>query len=238
MPELITQLSQFAIMSVGYKYSLSVTSKILQICSPKYRNLTDSNQHYVTTNLNKSAVMLYIFMSFCMAFKKNPEYIFKSNMAVDVASQRHWKLLTMLFASTDLVSLLKSSKMPFSTKLHHYGVMAALGIILLSNFNGASLSKSLVIYGAFSSSAGIVNTYLGGRKLYEKDSIVIKSLKRLGLISYVMACSGNWTWQLKHLANYFKQPDSANILKFLLNTGLLYTWVQDDLKLMKHLATN
>jgi len=225
-------------MSVGYEYSLTLTSKMLQSWSSKYRNLSESTKHYVTTNLNKSMVMLYIFISFCLAFKKNPEYIFKSNIPVDVNSQKRWKLLTMLFASTDLVSLLKSTKMPFSTKLHHYGVMVALGIILLSNFSGASLSKSLVIYGAFSSSAGIVNTYLGGRKLYAKDSVITTGLKRLGLISYVLACSGNWTWQVKHLANYFRQPNNINILKFFLNTGLLYTWVQDDLKLMKHLATN
>ncbi len=237
--ELVNYGAHFTLMSLGYEGSLMVTDYLLKTFSTTYKGLSYNNQKYVTTNLNKSIVMLYIFVSFCKIFKKNPQYIFNTSSIVNKKSQVSWKVLTMLYACTDFVGLIKSSKMPFSTQLHHYGVMLALFIILCSNLNGASLSKSLIIYGAFSSSAGIVNTYLGARKVYDKDSNIVKFLKNAGLISYILACSSNWTWQLRYLTTYLhNSPNTFIILKFLLNTGLLYSWIQDDLKLMKHLATN
>jgi len=237
--KLISYGSQFTLMSMGYEGTLMITDFVLKTLSVKYKGLSSNNQKYVTTNLNKSLVMLYIFASFCKIFKQNPQYVLNTSCVVDKQSQDSWKFLTMLYACTDFVGLIKSSKMPFSTQLHHYGVILALFIVICSNFNGASLSKSLVIYGAFSSSAGIVNTYLGARKLYNADSNTIKFLKNAGLISYILACSSNWTWQLRYLMTYFNNtPNKMVILKFLLNTGLLYSWIQDDLKLMRHLATN
>jgi len=236
---LINYVGKFALMSVGYKGSLYVTDLVLSRYYEKYRTLTYSNKHYVITNLNKSAVMLYIFISFIKIFYSNPDYVLNTHKIVGSDAQNEWKLLTMLYASTDFVSLLHSGKMPTSTKIHHYGVVMALIIVLLSDFSGASISKSMVIYGAFSSSAGVVNTYLGARKLHDHNSIIIRVLKKVGLISYIMACSGNWSWQSKYLLTYFNQPKQLMvILKFLLNTGLLYSWIQDDLKLMRHLMTN
>ena len=216
-----------------------MTDYILKGYSNTYKTLSHSNKHYVVANINKSLVMLYIFKSFSNIFLNNPKYVFNTSTIIERPVQERWKLLTMLYASTDFVSLLKSSKMPMSTKIHHYGVVLALIIVLLSNFSGASLSKSMVVYGAFSSSAGIVNTYLGARKLYDKKTLIIRTLKKLGLISYILACSANWSWQVKYLITYFKQPKQLILLfKFLLNTGLLYSWIQDDLKLMRHLITN
>ena len=239
MNELINYAGKFVTMSVGYNASLYMTNYILSIYYPKYKTLTHSNKHYVVTNINKSAVMAYIFTAFIRIFYNNPEYVFNTYKSVSPEARNEWKLLTMLYACTDFVSLLKAEKMPTSTQVHHYGVVLALVIVLLSDFTGASISKSMVIYGAFSSSAGIVNTYLGARKLYDKKTLIIRVLKKLGLISYIMACSANWSWQFKYLITYFKSPaQTVVILKFLLNTGLLYSWIQDDLKLMKHLMTN
>lgn len=237
--ELFNQSLEFVLLSTGYEVTLQLSNYILEKISTSYKLLNYNNKQYVVTNINKSLVMLYIFYSFSKIFAKNPEYVFNTSKIIDVASQQHWKFLTMLYASTDFVSLLKTPKMPLSTQIHHYGVILAMIITLLSKFNGPSLSKSLVIYGAFSSSAGLVNTYLGMRKILNKNSLIITILKKFSLISYILACSGNWIWQLKYLKTYLKQSYSLSvILKFLLNSGLLYSWIQDDLKLMKHLATN
>ena len=174
MNKLIKYGSQFMLMSLGYERSLWVTSYLLNKFSIKYKGLSNNTKNYVTTNLNKSIVMLYIFIAFFTEFKRNPQYVLDTSIIVDSRSQRNWKFLTMMYACTDFVGLIKSPNMPFSTQIHHYGVVLALIIVLFSNFNGPSLSKSLIIYGAFSSSAGIVNTYLGARKLYSTESKSIK----------------------------------------------------------------
>jgi hypothetical protein len=239
MKDLVSYLGKFTAMSLGYKTSLYASDYILSLYNHKYKTLSSSNKHEVVTNLNKSAVMLYIFIAFIRIFYNNPEYVFNTSIGVSDASQHKWKMLTMLYACTDFVGLINAEKMPLSTKVHHYGVVIAMGIVLLSDFRGASISKSMVIYGAFSSAAGIVNTYLGSRKILDKKGLLIRILKKLGLISYIIACSANWSWQFKYLLVYLKQPEKLTVvLKFLLNSGLLYSWINDDLKLMRHLMTN
>ena len=239
MTNLINYIETFLEMSFGYNVSLIASDFLLTRYHNKYKELSYPNKQYVVTNINKSVVMLYIFIEFVKIFYNNPEYVFNTYKIISPESQHNWKLLTMLYASTDLVSLIKAERMPVSTKVHHYGVILALIIVLLSDFTGASISRSMVIYGAFSSSAGIVNTYLGARKLYDAKSVIVRVLKKMGLISYIIACSANWSWQFKYLIRYIKEPEKITVvLKFLLNTGLLYSWIQDDLKLMKHLMTN
>ena len=233
------EISKLLALSIGYQGSLYVTNFILNRFSIKYRSLSYSTKQYVSTNLNKSLVMSYICYYFFKIIIKNPSYILNNTVNIPEKAQKNWKFLTIIYASTDLVSLLKNKNMPFSTKLHHYGVLLATGIILLSKFNGPSLAKALAVYGSFSSLAGIVNTYLGARKLFDPKTKFIKILKKIGLLSYIIACSGNWSWQLNYLTMYLKPPYRSDIiLKFLLNTGLLYSWIQDDLKLMRHLITN
>lgn len=233
------RITEFLFMTVGYESSLKFSNLILNTISTKYKKLDSNNKHYVVSNINKSMVMAYIAFVFINIFRNNPQYILNNSSHVPEHSQITWQRLTSLYAATDFVSLLKSSKMPFSTKLHHYGVIVALIIVLLSKFKGTSLSKALVIYGAFSAMAGSVNVYLGLRKLINPDSKIIYLIKKSALVSYILACSGNWSWQLRYLQIYFKGiPNYITIFKFLINTGLLYSWVQDDLKLMRHLITN
>ena len=235
----ITRVSEFGLMSLGYEMSLKVSDSIFRIFSNKYRELTSNSQLYVVTNTNKSILMAYISYLFINIFIQNPQYIFDNAAIIPENSQIAWQRLTSLYAATDFIALLKSKKMPFSTKLHHYGVILAFVIVTLSKFNYGSLSKALVIYGAFSAMAGGVNTYLGFRKLLDPKSKSLFVLKKMALITYILACSGNWTWQLKYLLTYFKsKANYLTILKFLVNTGLLYAWIQDDLKLIRHLLTN
>jgi len=233
------ELMEFFLMSIGYEGSLYISDYIFKTFSNKYRSLTYNNKQYVITNLNKSIVMGIIFFSFLNITIKNPEFLTDYSANVNTKQQRSWRLLTMLYASTDLISLIRSPNMPFSTQLHHYGVLLALAIILLSKFNGPSLAKALAIYGSFSAGAGVVNTYLGTRKMVDPKSKRLWLLKKISLVTYILACSGNWTWQLNYLLIYLKAPYKlTTIFKFLVNTGLLYSWIQDDLKLMRHLLTN
>ena len=69
MTHLITYASSFAFMSIGYDSTLYISDYILKLCSDKYKSLSYSNKQYVTTNLNKSVVMLYIFYSFNKVFR-------------------------------------------------------------------------------------------------------------------------------------------------------------------------
>jgi len=233
------ELMEFFLISMGYEGSLYVTDYIFKTFSKKYNSLSYNSKQYVITNLNKSVVMAIVFFSFLNTTVKHPEFLTDYTAIVNVKQQRYWRLLTMLYASTDLISLIRSPKMPFSTQLHHYGVLLALGIILLSKFNGPSLAKALAIYGSFSAGAGVVNIYLGVRKLIEPKSKGLWVLKKISLITYILACSGNWTWQLNYLLIYLKAPYKLiTIFKFLINTGLLYSWIQDDFKLIRHLLTN
>ena len=237
--DVLSRITEFFFMTVAYESSLKFSGFMLNSFSTTYKSLDNNKKHYVVSNLNKSMVMAYISFVFINIFRNNPQYILNNSVLVPEQSQITWQRLTALYAATDFVSLLKSSKMPFSTKLHHYGVVVALIIVLLSKFKGTSLSKALVIYGSFSAMAGSVNVYLGLRKLINPASKSLYFIKKFALISYILACSGNWSWQLRYLQIYFKGiPNYFTIFKFLINTGLLYSWVQDDLKLMRHLITN
>tara|TARA_B110000211_G_scaffold231019_1_gene291744 strand:+ start:448 stop:834 length:387 start_codon:yes stop_codon:yes gene_type:complete len=123
-----------------------------------------------------------------------------------------------------------------STKIHHYGVVVAFFIVAFSDFNYNSLSKAVCIYGGFSSFAAVVNLYLGGRFLASKDSQLFKYIKRLSLASYILSCFGNFSWQVIYMFSAYRELTALVFFKFLAHTLLLSVWVQDDIKLIRHLG--
>ena len=132
---------------------------------------------------------------------------------------------------TDLVSLLKSNKMPRSTQMHHIGVVLAYIIIMNSDINKINMAKSLCLYGGYSSIPFLVNIYLALRKITNKTY----TLKKLAAITYIMGCSVNWSWQFYYQYNYFNPLTFKTLVYSLFSSCLLCSWIQDDIILIKHL---
>lgn len=220
-----------------YKLTYALFNKI----STKFSNLDNLKKQYIVTNINKSALLSIISVLFMAIIYKNPSHINPLHI-VSTKERLVWKNVTALYASTDIVGLIRNKRMALSTKIHHYGVVLAFIIISVSKFNPGSLSKALVLYGSLSSLAFCVNLYLGARFFFNKDSKHILRLKKLAKYSYMAACILNWTWQSSYIKNTYLTQESLQtinrfqILKFVINSGLLYAWISDDIKLITHLS--
>lgn len=219
----------FILQCVGYNFTLDIAEKIFNSFN-SFRILDSDKKLYVTTNINKSLVLMCICYIFLIGLYKNPRQLL-NNTDIPTNEIYIWNRVTACYAMTDLVGLLRSKKMPLSTQIHHIGVVIAYGIIMKSDINSRNMAKSLCLYGAFSSIAFLVNIYLGVRKLTDKT----KTLKKCAGLSYILACSINWSWQLYYQLNYFNPLTFKTLLYSVCSSGLLYSWIQDDVKLIKHL---
>ena len=110
-------------------------------------------------------------------------------------------------------------------------------VVLLSNFKKGSLSKSIIIYGGFSSLALSVNMYLGLRFLYDRGDLYIRNLKKFSFYCYILACTFNWSWQSMYIILAYRgiYNNPLIIVKLILNSAMLYSWIKDDIILMRHL---
>ena len=229
----------FLIISVvGYDGVYKLAYKLFNKISPKFASLDNLKKQYIVTNINKSALLSIISIIFGTIVYKKPAHIRPMNI-VSGNERLMWKNITALYACTDIVGLIRNKRMEMSTKIHHYGVVLAFLIISISDFAPGSLSKALVMYGSFSSLAFCVNLYLGSRFFLHKNSKYLPPIKKFAKYSYILACLLNWSWQSLYIKNTYLTNvvvSKSQLFKFVINTGLLYAWISDDIKLIKHLS--
>lgn len=226
----------FIIYVIGYDRLLLVFYRILSAVSVKFNKYDNARKVYITTNIAKSFVLNIISFAFIRAIINAPSEVMYPSSHISNNSRLVFKNMTALYACTDLVSLLRSTTMARSTKIHHYGVIVAFFIVAFSDFNYNSLSRAVCIYGGFSSFASVVNLYLGGRFLADKDSQLFKYIKRISLVSYIISCFGNFSWQVIYMFSAYRELTGLIFFKFFMHILLLSVWVQDDIKLIKHLG--
>ena len=140
-----------------------------------------------------------------------------------------WKNTAMIYASTDLVSLLVVRRNKLSTIIHHISVVASCLIcICVGNFQTDYLWKALILYGLFSALACGANLFLGMRFLVEKNSIMMMILNYSVMLCYIMCCFFNWSIQTYYLMYYIP----VSILSILYMCCVFF-FVKDDLLLIK-----
>lgn len=145
-----------------------------------------------------------------------------------------------LYSMTDTIPLLMNKdKMMTSTIVHHVCVGLAHLYVINSDFRKEGIFKAIMVYGGFSSLAGLVNFYLGSRFLI-KSKKKRRVIKKLALMSYVGSCACNWTWQVYYLSKLTRQLymtfDWTRGMSLIFYTTMIKNWIVDDIILMRHLA--
>ena len=200
------------------------TDKILTYKSIKYRNLKYEKKTYIYANIVKSIILLLI-TPYCVSFLYNllfgiTEEIYHTTFIV-----------TSIYASTDMNSLLFEKGKKISTLYHHIFVqLATFTAFYCGPFN--KITDVIIIYGAFSSFAYLVNFYLAIRFLFDKDRYEIKLLATYTQIIYMLSCVVNWCFQIYYLILFM-------ILKHYYATFLLAFFnsvvISDDILLINFL---
>ena len=205
---------------------------------PMYTKLSDDRKYYIIFNISKSSMLLWITYSIILGYNRN----FLSFNSIDWSNQNLYKNITALYSITDIAPLFISrKKMMRSTIIHHVCVFLAYLRIISSDLTKPGLSNGIIVYGLFSSLAFIVNFYLGFRHITTNNNLK-KKIKKMAFISYILACSYNWSVQGIYLYNYISSlyikinENKMNIGYLGLYITFLYFWINDDLILMKYLS--
>ena len=142
------------------------TDKILTQKSLKYCKLKYEKQTYVVANIVKSIILLFI-TPLCIIF------LYKLFYGISEEIYNYTFIITSIYASTDMVSLLFERGKKLSTIYHHIFVQfATFTCIYLGAFN--KVTDIILIYGVFSTFAYLVNFYLAIRFLVDKNHITLK----------------------------------------------------------------
>ena len=226
-------------MLILYRYSYNGVNKLLQYNSI-YNTLTTERKNYIIFNISKACMLTYISYLITLGYNRH----ILSISSIDWHRQTLLKNITGLYAITDIVPLfVDRKKMMTSTVIHHVCVALAVTGILNSNLENIGLSNAIIVYGLFSSLAFIVNGYLGSRFLI-KNKIILKYIKKITFMVYIMCCSVNWSIQTIYLSSYIKnlyisyikQTSNISDCTYLpLYLSFLYFWISDDIILMRYL---
>ena len=143
-------------------------------------------------------------------------------------------IITSIYASTDMVSLLFEHGKKPSTIYHHIFVqLAAFTSIYLGAFN--KVTDLILIYGCFSTFAYLVNFYLAIRFLVDNELVELKLLATHSYIIYIISCIINWTIQTIYLGSFLI---NGHFITFGLLLLFNYVVINDDLVLMSFLRKN
>lgn len=153
-------------------------------------------------------------------------------------SRLELKRCTVLYLVTDVVALYMVPKLPRSTVLHH--VTTLLMAMIVWGFDTTrpewdgilGIVKMIIIYGACSTMAFLVNAYLAWRVVYPEAGWV-KIICLLALASYLLCCAVNWSLHVVWLYGCIVNVD-ISVLTITYLIGLCFI-VNDDITLIKWL---
>ena len=234
----------FGITSCTYYLSFMIIDKIL--CklpfqhAKTYSKYDEGRRIYILSNIMKSAIISFVGGIFCKSVYDGNLNLLQTNEWV--TQYLLAKNLIGIYSMTDVVPLfLNRDKMMQSTLIHHVCVGLSHLYVINSDFSNEGIFKAVLVYGGFSSLASCVNFYLGARFLTTRNK-TIKRMKLFALMSYVLSCAGNWSWQTFYLAKLcYGLTETFDIFtagSLLFYGGMLKSWIVDDIVLMTHLASN
>jgi len=223
----------FAIVSSILYLLIHIFLHKVLLLNNNYKKIKYKRKTYILTNISKSIVLSVICFMFLTAIKKND-----INLLNTINWDKNNQVLinfTTLYSITDIIGLFINKKMMLSTIIHHICVFFGWLYVINSDFSKEGLFKPLIIYGCFSSTAFIINLYLGSRFIIP---IFLKNiLKKICYYNYLISITFNWLWQIFYLTIYIylNCNNVYSMIAICLYIILLYNWVKDDLILIKYL---
>ena len=222
---------------VSYFSAFPLAKRLIASVSARFRNYKDARKEYILANLLKSIVLSGLtglaFYAFAYGTLSLNAATFVPIAFEEMSRFDRFACISSIvtYMITDAVPMLRDrSLMQTSTIAHHVAVNVAGAYMLqVSDFGKLGPHWGFFYYGLFSSGAFLVNWYLGARFLPK----ILDDRREYAAASYIIACAVNWTWQCRYVtrllrAGFAKPP----LLGYAL---LLAVWINDDVKLIKHL---
>ena len=186
---------------------------------------------YVMANLSKAFFLAAIALN--TSYLRELQRMFTDNFGSILL-----KRTLTLYMVTDIVALFLVPKLPTSTVIHHVvtfllGVVSSLTNLQIKGYKGVlSLAKMASVYGMISCISFMVNAYLALRVVYPKSK-AIKVLCFISLLSYLVCCAVNWTYQIHWFVTVLTTGEFS--LYAAIYILLLIFIVNDDIVLIKWL---
>ena len=231
--ELVDTFTALFVVSIPVILCLILARYAWDYIDPYFNSISPSHKKwYVVANLSKA------FFLGCIVLSTNYTSELVRVFSDDFGSSLLTKRSMALYVVTDIVALLLVPKLPRSTVIHHV-VTFLLGSVTwgtnlqIKGYKGVlSVAKMGFIYGMICCISFLVNAYLALRVVYPKSKAV-KVLCFVSLISYVVCCGVNWTYQIYWFVNLISTGEfSLYAVVYIL---LMLTVVNDDIVLIKWL---
>ena len=195
----------------------------LNFFNKKYITYPQHRRQYITKNIVKSVNLgaLTILSIPCIIY---PAYFYN-----------YWDnnimcIFGLFYSSNDFVALTYVEKLSPTTKNHHSVTIFMSFVSLGIDFTTSTLGRMLFVYTLASSSAFIVNYYLGMRFLEDKEKT--KELKKFARNIYGSSLFVNWSWHIYWSTNYYHLLGPEHFFYFF----MLFWIIKDDIILFKWLC--
>lgn len=213
----------FFIFSLYVRIFLFILHNYLNLFNKKYISYPQYRKQYITKNIVKSINLgaLTLYSIPCIIY---PAYFYN-----------YWDnnimyMCGLFYSSNDFVALTYVDKLSQTTKNHHRVTIFMSLVSLGIDYTTSTLGRMLFVYTLASSSAFIVNYYLGMRFLEDKEKT--KDLKIMARNIYGLSLFVNWAWHLYWSANYYYLLGPEHFIYFF----MLFWIVKDDIILFKWLC--
>ena len=203
--------------------------KMMTYISQEYRYISPNHKKlYVLSNFIKGGFLI-LFSPSIILFLYNHIFYQEWNTTF-------LYMYGSIYTSMDLMSVIKVPKLPLTTIFHHITVCFFFVYVVLNNLEQRSFSRLIVVYGIFSSLAGMVNVFLAMRVLPSSNrSQLMRNMSIFSLVNYMACCILNWSYQFYYLFIDTILYHSYGVLPILLYTLTLFILIRDDLILMDYL---
>lgn len=213
----------FFIFSLYVRIFLFILHNYLNLFNKKYISYPEYRKQYITKNIVKSINLgaLTLYSIPCIIY---PAYFYN-----------YWDnnimyICGLFYSSNDFVALTYVDKLSQTTKNHHRVTIFMSLVSLGIDYTTSTLGRMLFVYTLASSSAFIVNYYLGMRFLEDKEKT--KGLKIMARNIYGSSLFVNWAWHLYWSANYYYLLAPEHFFYFF----MLFWIIKDDIILFNWLC--
>ena len=197
----------------------NITYLFLETHYTSFKSVTPTHKKwYVVSNLVKSFV-LGIFSPLAI--------ILLYQICVnDIWDHNYILFLGGIYASLDLVAIMKVPKMAKTTLYHHIIVNVMYYFLYINYYN--DFSKLIVVYAIFSTIPFLVNFYLGFRVFYQ-DKLRLQLLASVTFFIYISCCFFNWSYQFYNILWKRDIYYTFGLIPILIYFSLLFFIIKDDL---------
>ena len=213
----------FFAFSIYVRILFNILDTVLITLNKKYINYPTYRQQYIVKNLVKSfnlgALTLY-----SVPYVIYPAFFYNS------WDNNILYMCGLFYSSNDFVALTYVEKLSSTTKNHHKVTLFLSFLSLGIDYNTSSLGRMLFVYTLASSSAFMVNYYLGMRFLKERNEM--KETKLLARNIYGVSLLSNWSWHIYWCINYYLLLEIQHYIYFF----VLFWIVKDDIILFNWLC--